>query len=80
MQVHPLGGEDPLKESMETHSSILAWKIAWTEEPVGYSPLGGPGGPTGKEATCQCRRCSFNPCFGKIPLEEEIATRSSTLA
>ena len=28
-----LGREDPLKEEMETHSSILAWRISWTEEP-----------------------------------------------
>ena len=28
-------GEDPLKKEMETHSSILAWKIPWTEEPSG---------------------------------------------
>ena len=34
-----LGGEDLLKE-MATHSSILAWRIPLTEEPVGYSPLG----------------------------------------
>ena len=27
-----LGGEDPLEEEMATHSSILAWKITWTEE------------------------------------------------
>ena len=32
-----LGGEEPLEESMTTHSSILAWSIPWTEEPVGYS-------------------------------------------
>ena len=32
-QVQFLGGEDPLEEGMATHSSILAWKIAWTEEP-----------------------------------------------
>ena len=30
-----LGQEDPLKEGMATHSSILAWKIPWTEEPGG---------------------------------------------
>ena len=36
MQVRSLGGEDPLEESMATHSSILAWKIPWTEELVGY--------------------------------------------
>ena len=33
------GQEDPLEEEMATHSSILAWKIPWTEEP-GYSPWG----------------------------------------
>ena len=31
MWVLSLGGEDPLKRKMETHSSILAWKIPWTE-------------------------------------------------
>ena len=35
-----LGGEDPLEEEMATHSSILAWRVPWTEEPVGYSPWG----------------------------------------
>ena len=35
-----LGREDPLEEEMATHSSILAWKIQWTEEPDGYSPGG----------------------------------------
>ena len=34
-QVRSLGGEDPLKESMATHSSILAWRISWTEDPGG---------------------------------------------
>ena len=34
-----LGLRDPLEEEMETHSSILAWKITWTEElTVDYSP------------------------------------------
>ena len=32
MQVQSLGGEDPLKEEMATHSGILAWEIPWTEE------------------------------------------------
>ena len=31
--VQSLGGEDPLEKEMETHSSILAWRIPWTEEP-----------------------------------------------
>ena len=33
MQVQSLGGEGPLEEGMATHSSILAWRIPWTEEP-----------------------------------------------
>ena len=34
-QVRSLGWEDPLEEEMATPSSILAWKIPWTEEPGG---------------------------------------------
>ena len=36
--VQSLGWEDLLEKEMGTHSSILAWKIPWTEELVGYSP------------------------------------------
>ena len=36
--VQSLGWEDPLEEGTAAHSSILAWRIPWTEEPVGYSP------------------------------------------
>ena len=39
-QVQSLGWEDPLEKEMATHSSILAWRIPWTEEPGGYSPQG----------------------------------------
>ena len=35
MWVRSLGWEDPLKEDMATHSSILAWRIPWTDEPGG---------------------------------------------
>ena len=34
-QVQSLGGEDPLEKEMATHSSILAWRIPWTEKPGG---------------------------------------------
>ena len=34
-RVRSLGGEDPPEEGMATHSSILAWRIPWTEEPGG---------------------------------------------
>ena len=39
-QVQSPGGEDPLEEEMATHSSILAWKIPWAEEPGRYSLWG----------------------------------------
>ena len=34
-RVQSLGGEDPLEKEMAIHSSILAWRIPWTEEPGG---------------------------------------------
>ena len=38
-QVQSLGGEDPLEKEMASHSSTLAWKIPWTEEPAGLQPM-----------------------------------------
>ena len=38
--VRSLGWEDPLEEGMATHSSILAWRIPWTEEPGGLLSMG----------------------------------------
>ena len=40
MQVPSLGQEVPLEKKMATHSSILAWRIPWTEEPGGLQPMG----------------------------------------
>ena len=39
MWFQSLGWEDPLEEEMATHSSILAWKIPWTEEPSGLQSM-----------------------------------------
>ena len=39
-QVQSLGREDPLEKETATHSSILAWKIPWTEEPGGLQSRG----------------------------------------
>ena len=39
-QVQSLGQEEPLEKEMATHSSILAWKIPWTEEPGRLQSLG----------------------------------------
>ena len=38
--VRSLGWEDPLEKEMATHSSILAWKIPWTEEPCRLQSMG----------------------------------------
>ena len=38
-QVPSLGGEDPMEKGMATHSSIIAWKIPWTEEPGGLQSI-----------------------------------------
>ena len=40
IQVQSLGQEDPPKEGMANHSTILAWKIQWTEEPGGLQSKG----------------------------------------
>ena len=39
-RVRFLGQEDPLEEEMAAHSSILAWKIPWAEEPGGLQSMG----------------------------------------
>ena len=66
-----LSREDPLEEGLATHSSILAWRISWTEEPGGLQSMeskrvrpnwatkhiGLPKWYSHKESACQCRRC-----------------------
>ena len=39
-QIQSLGQEDPLEEDIATHSSILAWRIPWTEDPGGLQSTG----------------------------------------
>ena len=39
-QGQTLGREDPLEKEMATHSSILAWRISWTEDPGGLQSMG----------------------------------------
>ena len=40
IQVQSLGWENPLEKDIATHSSILAWRIPWTEEPGGLQSIG----------------------------------------
>ena len=42
-RVRSLGQEDPLEKETATHSSILAWRIRWTEEPGGLQSMGSQG-------------------------------------
>ena len=42
-QIQSLGQEDPLEEGMATHSSVLAWRIPWIEEPGGQQSMGSQG-------------------------------------
>ena len=39
-EVQSLGQEDPLEKGMATHSSVLAWRIPWAEEPSGLQSMG----------------------------------------
>ena len=55
MQVGSLGGEDPLEEETATYSSILAWRIPWTEEPGRLHP-------------CDCLCDSEVPVCGPVAL------------
>ena len=42
-QVQSFGQEDPLEKGMAAHSSVLAWRIPWTEEPDGLQSMGAQG-------------------------------------
>ena len=69
--VRSLGWEDPLEEEMATHSSILAWRIPWTEEPGGLQS-------TGSQSRTRLSDITFT--FRFHALEKEMATHSSVLA
>ena len=63
MWVRSLGLEDPLEESMAAQSSVLAWRIPWTEELVGYSPQGRKGSDT-TEAMERVHTHTIMGCYG----------------
>ena len=59
--VQSLGWEDPLEEGMTTHSSILAWRIPWTEELAGYNPCSRKESDTTERlSTAQGRQSKLN--------------------
>ena len=69
-QVRSLGWEDPLEKGMTTHSSTLAWKIPWTEEP----------GRTHGITEGRTQLSDFPFTFHFHALEKEMAPHSSVLA
>ena len=58
-QVQSLGREDPLEKEMATHSSILAWKIPWTEEPGKLQSIGLQSQDTTKQPHFTSNDCSY---------------------
>ena len=75
VQVQSLGQEDPLGKEMATHSSILAWRIPWAEEPGGLQSMGSqrvrhnlatkPPTPAVVRTLCfHCHGPGYNPCSG----------------
>ena len=92
-QVRSLGGEDLLEKEMATHSSTLAWKIPWMEEPGGLQSMGsqrvGHDWATSRWASLVAQMVKRLPAMRETqvrsmvwedPLEKEMATHSSTLA
>ena len=70
-QVRALGWEDPLEKEMAIHSSTIAWKIPWTEEPGRLQSMGLQG---------RTRLSDFTFTFHFHALEKEMATHSTILA
>ena len=70
-QVQVLGREDPLEKEMAIHSSTLAWKIPWTEEPGRLQSMG---------SLRAGHDCDFTFTFQFHTLEKEMATHSSVPA
>ena len=56
--IRSLGREDPLEKEMATHSSILAWRILWTEEPGGLLSMG-------SQSQTRLKRLSMHACIGE---------------
>ena len=59
--VRSLGQEDPLEEGMATHSTILAWRIPWTEEPGGLQSEGRNELDRSQQLTLFIRPLEFSP-------------------
>ena len=70
MWVQSLGQEDPLEEGMATHSSILAWRIPWTEEPGGLQSI--------EKSQTQLKQLSMHAFHYSIPNLLSVAAERVT--
>ena len=68
-RVGSLGQEDPLEQEIAAHSSILAWRIPWTEEPGGLRPVGSPR--AGHDLTTE-HVCSTQALRAAMPLRSDF--------
>ena len=70
--VRSLSREDPLEKEMATHSSILAWRIPWTEDPGGLQSM---GYPQGRKESDMTERLHFHfPLLkGHLPSEPDFS-------
>ena len=75
MWVQSLGQEDPLEEGMATHSSILAWRIPWIEEPGGLKSI-----EVSKSWTSQRVELSKSWTSQRVELSKSSSQDLSTLA
>ena len=79
--VRPLGQEGPLEEGMATHSSILAWRIPWTEEPAGLQSMllqrvRHDGATKHTHTECLCRASLVAQIVKNLPAMQETWVQS----
>ena len=84
MWVQSLGGEDHLEEGMATHSSLLAWKIPWTEEPGGLQSMGSQSWTQLRRlSTCRIFYDSYRlepcPIHGVLSLSKSVRVTQDSL-
>ena len=79
MLVQSLGWVDPLEESMATHSSILAWRIPWTEELAGYSPQGHKESVTTGQLTLSHTYVQFSKSYNCVCVDYHVNQASVKL-
>ena len=75
--VQSLGQEDPLEKGMATHSSILAWRIAWTEEPGGLQSMGLQSQT--EQLTHTALEAGFVDAYFEISKQSELPSRFGVL-